>query len=91
MVDWCLEQEVPVTPGVATPTEIEMALDKGLKILKFFPAEALGGVGMLKAIAAAYGGVSLFPRRESIRTTWRTIWPSRASTAVEGVGWSRPN
>ena len=42
VVGWCLEQAVPVTPGVATPTEIEMALDKGLTILKFFPAERWG-------------------------------------------------
>lgn len=54
VVDWCLEHEIAVTPGIATPTEIEMALDKGLSILKFFPAEALGGVMMLKAIAAPY-------------------------------------
>jgi len=46
---------------VATPTEIDMALDKGLDILKFFPAEALGGVAMLKAIAAPYGGVKFIP------------------------------
>jgi len=61
VVDWCLEREIPVTPGVATPTEIDMALDKGLNILKFFPAEALGGVAMLKAIAAPYGGVRFIP------------------------------
>jgi len=61
VVDWCLEHEVPVTPGVATPTEIDMALDKGLSILKFFPAEAMGGVEMLKAIAAPYGGVKFIP------------------------------
>ena len=61
VVDWCLQNEVPVTPGVATPTEIEMALDKGLNILKFFPAHALGGIAMLKAIAAPYGGVKFIP------------------------------
>jgi len=61
VVDWCLEHEVPVTPGVATPTEIDMALDKGLDILKFFPAEALGGIAMLKAIAAPYGEVRFIP------------------------------
>ncbi len=61
VVDWCLQKEIPVTPGVATPTEIDMALDKGLNILKFFPAEALGGVRMLKAIAAPYRGVKFIP------------------------------
>jgi len=61
VVEWCLEQAVPVTPGVATPTEIEMALDKGLTILKFFPAEALGGIATLKAIAAPYKAVKFIP------------------------------
>ena len=61
VVDWCLGHFIPVTPGVATPTEINMALDKGLHILKFFPAQALGGVATLKAIAAPYGGVKFIP------------------------------
>lgn len=61
IVDWCLERNVLVTPGVATPTEINMALDKGLDVLKFFPAEALGGVKTLKAIAAPYRGVRFIP------------------------------
>lgn len=61
VVDWCLTHNVAVTPGVATPTEINMALDKGLNILKFFPAEALGGFKTLKAIAAPYGGVKFIP------------------------------
>jgi 2-dehydro-3-deoxyphosphogluconate aldolase/(4S)-4-hydroxy-2-oxoglutarate aldolase len=61
VVDWCLEHEVPVIPGVATPTEIEMALDKGLNILKFFPAQTMGGIDMLKAIAAPYSGVKFVP------------------------------
>ena len=61
VVDWCLEREVPVIPGVATPTEIEMAMDKGLDIFKFFPAQAMGGIEMLKAIAGPYGGVKFIP------------------------------
>ena len=43
-VAWCLENEVPVFPGTSSPTDLEMALDFGLKIVKFFPAEAIGGV-----------------------------------------------
>jgi 2-dehydro-3-deoxyphosphogluconate aldolase/(4S)-4-hydroxy-2-oxoglutarate aldolase len=61
VVDWCLTHDVAVTPGVATPTEINMALDKGLNILKFFPAEALGGLKTLKALAAPYVGVKFIP------------------------------
>ncbi len=61
VVDWCLNNEIPVTPGVATPTEIDMALEVGLSILKFFPAEAMGGIKTLKAISAPYGGVKFIP------------------------------
>jgi len=61
VVDWCLQNEMPVTPGVVTPTEIDMALDRGLNILKFFPAEAIGGIAVLKAISAPYGGVKFIP------------------------------
>ncbi|MGC8874885.1 MAG: bifunctional 4-hydroxy-2-oxoglutarate aldolase/2-dehydro-3-deoxy-phosphogluconate aldolase, partial [Chloroflexia bacterium] len=61
LVDWCLQEGVPVIPGVATPTEVGMALSRGLSIVKFFPAEALGGVKMLKALAAPFKGVRFIP------------------------------
>ena len=61
VVDWCIENNMPVTPGVVTPTEINMALKKGLNVVKFFPAEASGGVKTLKAIAAPYQGVKFIP------------------------------
>jgi len=61
VVERCLQNEIPVTPGVATPTESDIALGKGLHILKFFRVEALGGVKMLKVIAARYGRVRLIP------------------------------
>ncbi len=61
VVDWCLARQVPVVPGVMTPTEINMALGKGLDLVKFFPAEPAGGVGTLQAIGAAYPGVEFMP------------------------------
>ena len=61
VVDWCVARQVPVMPGVATPTEILMALDKGISLLKFFPAEALGGVHMLEALASVFSGVRFVP------------------------------
>jgi 2-dehydro-3-deoxyphosphogluconate aldolase / (4S)-4-hydroxy-2-oxoglutarate aldolase len=61
VVAWCLEREVPVMPGVATPTEILLAMEHGLSILKYFPAEALGGKATLEAIAAAFVGVKFVP------------------------------
>ena len=61
VVEWCLGNGVPVLPGVATPTEINMALARGVKLLKFFPAEEIGGVRMLKALRAPYQEVQFIP------------------------------
>ena len=61
VVDYCLEHDIPVYPGVATPTEIEAALEKGLTTLKFFPAEPMGGLAFLKAVAAPYVDVNFMP------------------------------
>ena len=61
VVDWCQAHNVPVIPGVATPTEISMALARGLDLLKFFPAEAMGGVQTLRALSAPFAGVRFVP------------------------------
>ena len=62
VVEYCLKKGVPVTPGVSSPSQIEAAMEYGLKVLKFFPAENSGGVGMLKAFAGPYGDkVSFVP------------------------------
>ena len=61
VVDRALELGLPVFPGVATPTEVEMALGRGLSTVKFFPAEPMGGVKFLKAIAAPYGMMRFIP------------------------------
>lgn len=61
VVDYCLTHKLPVYPGVCTPTEIEAALAKGLRVLKFFPAEAIGGLRYLRAMSAPYGDVEFIP------------------------------
>jgi 2-dehydro-3-deoxyphosphogluconate aldolase/(4S)-4-hydroxy-2-oxoglutarate aldolase len=61
VADYCLAHDIPVFPGVCTPTEIEAAMAKGLRVLKFFPAEPMGGVRTLRAIAAPYGDLSFIP------------------------------
>jgi 2-dehydro-3-deoxyphosphogluconate aldolase/(4S)-4-hydroxy-2-oxoglutarate aldolase len=60
-VRWCIDNKVPITPGIATPTDIEMALDHGLSVVKFFPAEAIGGLKTLQAFAAPYGMMRFMP------------------------------
>ena len=61
VVAWCQEHSMPVFPGVCTPTEIETALECGLNVVKFFPAEPSGGVSFLKAIAAPFPDLSFMP------------------------------
>jgi 2-dehydro-3-deoxyphosphogluconate aldolase/(4S)-4-hydroxy-2-oxoglutarate aldolase len=61
VVDWCLANDLPITPGVMTPTDINQAIAKGLNILKFFPAEVAGGVKALKAIGGPYVGLKFIP------------------------------
>lgn len=61
VVEYCINQNMPIVPGVATPTDIELAMNLGLDTLKFFPAEANGGVKMLKAISAPYGMIKFLP------------------------------
>jgi 2-dehydro-3-deoxyphosphogluconate aldolase/(4S)-4-hydroxy-2-oxoglutarate aldolase len=57
----CQERGIPVIPGVATPTEIQMALQDGITVVKFFPAEAVGGTRTLSAIAAPFPGLRFIP------------------------------
>jgi len=61
VVKYCVDNKIPITPGICTPTEIEMGLDYGLNIFKFFPAESYGGLKTLKAISAPYGMIKFIP------------------------------
>lgn len=61
VVEYCLKEDIPIIPGVCTPTEIEMALRHGINVLKFFPAEAVGGIKYIKAISAPYSQVRFLP------------------------------
>lgn len=61
VVKHCLELQIPVIPGVQTPSEIEQALSFGLNLVKFFPAEPAGGLKMIKAIAAPYTTLKFIP------------------------------
>lgn len=61
VVEFCLQQGMPIVPGVVTPTDIEMALSLGVDVLKFFPAEAYGGTRTLAALAGPYKQVRFIP------------------------------
>ncbi len=61
VVKHCINSGVPVIPGCANPSDIEIALSLGLKTVKFFPAEALGGLPLIQAMSAPYSDVRFLP------------------------------
>ncbi|QLD34019.1 bifunctional 4-hydroxy-2-oxoglutarate aldolase/2-dehydro-3-deoxy-phosphogluconate aldolase [Mannheimia varigena] len=61
IVQYCQELGLPITPGVNNPMAIEAALELGIQAVKFFPAEASGGVKMIKALLGPYGNLQIMP------------------------------
>lgn len=61
VVDWCEERSVPIIPGVATATEVNAARQRGLRTLKLFPAEPLGGVALLQALRGPFPEIGFLP------------------------------
>ena len=60
-VGYCVERNIPIVPGCANPSDIEAALEFDLEVVKFFPAEALGGLKLIRAMSAPYGNVRFMP------------------------------
>lgn len=61
IVDYCISKNIVVVPGCITPSEVAQAVKRGLKVVKFFPAEQAGGLAMIKAMAAPYTMVKFMP------------------------------
>jgi 2-dehydro-3-deoxyphosphogluconate aldolase/(4S)-4-hydroxy-2-oxoglutarate aldolase len=61
VIKYCVDRDVLMMPGCSNPTDIETAIGFGLKVVKFFPMEAFGGLKTLKAIAPVYGDVKFIP------------------------------
>jgi len=61
IVDYCIGKKIPVFPGCISPSEVAQAVKRGLKVVKFFPAEQSGGLAMIKAMAAPYHMLKFMP------------------------------
>lgn len=61
VVEYALKLNLPITPGVCTPSEVEQVSSFGLNILKFFPAELYGGVALLKTLYSVYPHIKFIP------------------------------
>ena len=60
-IRWCVRRDIPVIPGCATPSEVEACMREGLGLVKLFPAQVVGGVSMLKAMAGPYAAMKFMP------------------------------
>ena len=61
VVAYALERKIPIVPGCCTPSDMEMAIEAGLTLVKFFPAEQAGGLEYIKAVSAPYHMLSFLP------------------------------
>ncbi|GHT43581.1 hypothetical protein AGMMS49921_11830 [Endomicrobiia bacterium] len=61
IVRYCLDKGITIIPGCANPSDVEVAIEFKLDIVKFFPAEAAGGINMVKAMAAPYTNIKFMP------------------------------
>lgn len=84
VVDTCLELDVPVIPGVATATELQMAIEAGLSHVKFFPAETSGGLAALSALSAPFGDVRFMPTGGITADSLRSYLDHKSVAAVGG-------
>jgi len=89
VVDYCLEHEVPVYPGVATASEIEAALEMGVTLLKLWPIETLGGIPYLQLLAGPFGGVEFNPSGGLTAVTFESYLALKNVVACGGP-WMAP-
>ena len=61
VVDWCLANGLLIIPGCVTPSDMEQAIERGLEVVKFFPAEQAGGIDYIKAVAAPFHMLYFMP------------------------------
>lgn len=86
----CRELGVPVVPGIATATELMRALKAGLDTVKLFPAEPLGGLRTLQALAAPFPGRASYRPAGSTLPAWPPTSPTRPSSPSAAAGWPPP-
>jgi 2-dehydro-3-deoxyphosphogluconate aldolase/(4S)-4-hydroxy-2-oxoglutarate aldolase len=84
VVRTCQQMDVPVFPGVATATELHMALDAGTEVVKFFPAELCGGLPMIKALAEPFPSARFIPTGGIKAATMGSYLANRSVFAVGG-------
>lgn len=88
-VNWCIKKNIPVIPGVATPTEINTCMNKGLKVLKLFPASTVGGIEFLKAVKGPFADILFIPTG-GVNSTNAKDYISQSNVIAVGGSWLTP-
>jgi 2-dehydro-3-deoxyphosphogluconate aldolase/(4S)-4-hydroxy-2-oxoglutarate aldolase len=91
VVDYCLEHDVPVFPGVATASEIEAALESGLNLLKLWPIATLGGIPYLELLSGPFGGVEFNPSGGVTAATFEGYLALKNVVACGGSWMAQPD
>lgn len=91
VVNYCLEHDVPVYPGVATASEIESALEAGLNLLKLWPIETLGGVQYLQLLSGPFVGVEFNPSGGLTATNFESYLTLKNVVACGGSWMAQPD
>ena len=89
VIQWAVARDIPIFPGISTGTEIMTAMAAGAKVLKFFPAEPLGGLPMLKALAAPFVGAKFVPTG-GIGAAQATAYLQHPQVVAVGGSWMVP-
>ena len=84
------ETGIPYLPGVATASEILLAINEGLTTCKFFPAQQAGGIDMLKALAGPYGEMTFCPTGGINKDNFRD-YLALDNVFCVGGSWAAPN
>ena len=84
VVDYCISKSIPVYPGCATASEAAQGYKRGLRILKFFPAEEIGGITAIEAISAVFKDLKFFPMGGIDKDNMRKYLASERVAAVGG-------
>ena len=90
-VDWCIEHEVNIIPAAVTPTEIMVAINRGLDVTKFFPANLNGGLAGIKALASVFVGHRFMPTGGVNTENVRDFLSCDAIIAAGGTWMVKPN
>lgn len=61
IVQYCVDKDIPIIPGTSNPSDVEIAIENGLEVVKFFPAEQAGGIAMIKAMCGPYTKMKFMP------------------------------